>query len=188
MDITSAQFLKGIIGPDSVLERDIPQIAFVGRSNSGKSSLINSLTNQKNLARTSGQPGRTQEINIFLINDACYFLDLPGYGYARASRETRAQLEKVINGYLFESAYRQKKVVLVIDAQVGPKELDLAMIRLLEKHGKEIVVVANKIDKVKHSDYSKQLADHRKKIGPHPVIPYSTEKKIGRKELLRQIL
>jgi len=188
MHITSAQFVKGIVGPDDALERNIPQIAFIGRSNSGKSSIINSLTNQKHLARTSGQPGRTQEINIFLINDAYHFLDLPGYGYAKASKETRLQLEKVINGYLFESSYKPRKVVLVIDAKTGPKDLDLAMIRLLEQHKNNIVVVANKIDKVKSSVCQKQLADHQEKVGHHLIIPYSAEKKIGRKELLREIL
>jgi GTP-binding protein len=188
MEITSAQFLKGIVGPDIVLENKIPQVAFVGRSNVGKSSIINSLAKQKNLARTSASPGRTQEINLYLINNAGYLLDLPGYGYAKASKETRIELGKVIRGYLFESAYVQKKVVLVIDAHVGPSKLDLEMLRLLEEREKNVVIVANKIDKVKRSEYVKQLADIQKKVGAHAVIPFSAEKKIGRKVLLREIL
>jgi len=88
MRITSATFVKGIVGSDEILEGEFPQIAFIGRSNVGKSSVINSLTNQKGLAITSSFPGRTREINLFLINDAFYLLDLPGYGYAKASHAT----------------------------------------------------------------------------------------------------
>jgi GTP-binding protein len=188
MDIVSAKFVKGIIGPDTLLEGDLPQIAFIGRSNAGKSTLINSLTKQKNLARTSSSPGRTQEINLFLINDSFYLLDLPGYGYAKASKETRDELQKVIHGYLFDSPYDQKKVVLVMDANVGLTALDLEMINLLEEHEKNILVVANKIDKVKPSEYKKKMTTIQTEVGPHLVIPYSSEKKIGRKELLREII
>lgn len=188
MEITSAQFVKGIVGPDAALEKAFPQVAFVGRSNAGKSSLINFLAKKKNLARVSVTPGRTREINLYLINDRIYFLDLPGYGYAKASRAARLELKKIIQGYLFESPYAQKKVVLVTDAKTGPTKLDLEMLELLERSGKDVVIVANKIDKVKKSEYAKQLADIRKQAGTHMVIPFSAEKKIGRKDLLREIL
>ncbi|HRY82714.1 MAG TPA: ribosome biogenesis GTP-binding protein YihA/YsxC [Candidatus Moranbacteria bacterium] len=187
MHITSIKFVKGIIGPDSALENNLAQVAFVGRSNVGKSSVINSLTRQKNLARISARPGRTQEINLFLINNAFYLLDLPGYGYAKAPEEAQLELKKVIHGYLFESAYVQKKVVLIIDANVGPKQLDFEMLKQLEKHNKNIVIVANKIDKIKPSEYKKQLADIQEKIGPYLIIPYSAKNNLGRKELLQEI-
>lgn len=187
MEITSAKFLKGIVGPDAALDNSFPQVALVGRSNVGKSSIINILANQRNLARTSNQPGRTREINLYLINGSNYLLDLPGYGYAAASKGTRLELEKVINGYLFESLYRQKKVAVVIDAKVGVTKLDLAMIGLLEKHQKEIIVVANKIDKLKSSEFHKKMAEIKKLIGEHPLIQFSAEKRIGRKELLKEI-
>lgn len=188
MNITSAQFIKGIVRPDTELEKNFSQIAFIGRSNVGKSSLINSLTNQKKLAKTSNTPGRTQQINLFLINNSIYFLDLPGYGYARVSKENRLKLSELIEGYLFESHYNQKKVVLVVDAKVGFKEIDLEMLGLLEKNFKDVLVVANKVDKLRPSNRKKQLDDMQKKIGEHKIIPYSSLKKIGRTELLREIL
>lgn len=187
MDIASIQFVKGIVGPDTELEKKIPQVAFIGRSNVGKSSVINSLTKQKGLARTSAHPGRTQEINLFLINNAFYLLDLPGYGYAKASKETRLKLQGIIYGYLFEAPYKQKKVVLIIDANIGPKDIDLEILRLLEDHQKNVVVVANKVDKIKPSIYKKQFVSIQEKVGSHKIIPYSAKKNIGRKELLHEI-
>ncbi len=187
MEITSIEFIKGIIGPDRALENSFPQVAFIGRSNVGKSSVINSLVRQKKLARTSANPGRTQQINLFLINNSFYLLDLPGYGYAKTSKENQVELKKIIHGYLFESTYKQKKVVLIIDASVGPKEIDLEMLKLLEKNKKNVVIVANKVDKIKPSLYKKQLTEIQEKIGLHLIIPYSAKKNIGRKELLREI-
>ena len=102
MKITSAKFVKGVVGPDEALRDGTPQIAFIGRSNAGKSSLLNSLTNSKKLAITSKTPGRTKEINVFLINGTHYFMDLPGYGYARAGGDTLQKLSDLIFWYLFE--------------------------------------------------------------------------------------
>ncbi|NTU66801.1 MAG: ribosome biogenesis GTP-binding protein YsxC [Candidatus Moranbacteria bacterium] len=187
MNITSARFVKGIIGTDDALEREFPQVAFIGRSNVGKSTLINSLTKQKGLARASAHPGRTKEINLFLINDSYFFLDLPGYGYAKDSLAVRVELEKIIFGYLFDSPYVPKVIILIIDAKVGPKDQDLDMLRMLEEHGKNVLVVANKVDKVKKSEYKKQLGIIQEKIGEHLIIPYSSEKGIGRQELLHEI-
>ncbi len=188
INITSAQFIKGIIGPDKVINSSFPQVAFIGRSNAGKSSLINSLANQKGLARTSNTPGRTQEINLFLINEKSYWLDLPGYGYAKASKSTQEELQKLISGYLFDASYSQKKIVMVIDGAVGPTKLDLEMLEKLKEHEKEIVIVANKIDKVNVTARKKQLAEIQKEVGGCVVVAYSSLKKIGRAELLGEIL
>ena len=179
MQIKTARFIKGIVGPDVLLESEIPQIVFIGRSNVGKSSVINSLTNNKKLAITSSFPGRTQQINMFLINEAYYLLDLPGYGYAKASHEMREKLFKLIDWYLFKSTYLQKKVVIIIDAYVGPTDLDLGMIQALEDAQKDLVVVANKIDKIKKSKYAEQLEALNVAVGVHKVIPYSAHDKIG---------
>lgn len=187
MDIKSAKFIKGIVKPDVSLENDFPQVAFIGRSNAGKSSVINSLTGQKKLARISNSPGRTQQINLFLINDSFYLLDLPGYGYAKAPEKTKKLLKSIIHGYLFESLYVQKKVVLIIDFRIGPTKLDLEMLDLLEQHKKNIVIVANKVDKIKSSLYQKQINSIREKIGDYTFIPYSAEKKIGKEELWKEI-
>jgi GTP-binding protein len=179
MKIKSAEFIKGVVGEDEILQDEIPQIAFIGRSNVGKSSVINSLVNRKDLAKSSAKPGKTKEINIFLINRAFYLIDLPGYGFAKASLEDRENLRKLIYWYLFYSTIEQKKVVLIIDAKVGVTEYDAEILRRLEDREQNIIVIANKIDKLKNSEYKKSLAAIQEKVGKHKVIPYSSEKKIG---------
>jgi len=187
MIIKSATFVKGVVGTNEIFEDGKPQVIFIGRSNVGKSSVINSLTNQKKLARSSSTPGRTQEINIFLINRSFYLIDLPGYGYARAPAEVRNQIQKMLYWFLFKSEYNFKKVVLIIDALVGPTKDDLDMFDNLLDSGKDIVIVANKVDKIKKS----QLADHLKKVTSafkdHKVIPFSAEKRVGVGELANEL-
>ncbi len=187
MNIKTAKFIKGAVGPDEIFENGKPQVAFIGRSNVGKSSVINSLTGQKGLAKTSSFPGRTQEINIFLINKSFYLIDLPGYGFARMSGRGRKQLGELINWYLFESGYEQKAIVFIIDAEVGPTDKDLGMLECLEEAQKNIVIIANKIDKIKKSEYKKRLQKIQTLVGAHKVIPYSSEKKIGINVLLQEI-
>lgn len=188
MRITDARFIQGIIGTTEILDDGTPQVAFIGRSNAGKSSVINMLTNQKKLARTSAMPGRTQEINLFKINRSIYFLDLPGYGYAKASKEDRAWLQKLINWYLFKGGYQQKKVVLILDAELGPTELDFEMIDALLEYKKPLVIVANKIDKIRKPDYEDQMAKLKTQLPDVPIIPFSTKRKIGLGALLKEIL
>lgn len=188
MKIESAQFIKGILGSDSIFDDGIPQVAFFGRSNVGKSSVINSLVNQNNLAKTSSFPGRTQKINLFLINNSLYFVDLPGYGYANVPGKLKNSIKSMVNWYFFVSNYEQKKVVLIIDANVGPTRDDLDMLHSLEDYRKDIIVVANKIDKIKQSEYEGKLKVIKELVRVHHVIPYSTKKKIGVKELLSEII
>lgn len=180
--------MKGVIGTDSIFEDGTPQIVFIGRSNVGKSSVINSLTNQKNLARTSSFPGRTQQINIFLVNKAFYLVDLPGYGFAKVPKEVREQIQGMLNWYLFESNIVFKKVVLIIDAKVGPTNDDLEMYHSLDRENKEILIVANKIDKIKKPEYDQQIQKIKDIFSRHRVIPYSAEKKIGAGELVDELL
>lgn len=187
MKITSAKFITGVVGPNDALNNNTPQIAFIGRSNAGKSSLLNSITNSKKLAITSKTPGRTKEINVFLINNTHYFMDLPGYGYAKASGEALKKLGDLIYWYLFESQY-DPKVVMLIDSVVGPTEDDLEMLNELENQGKEIVVVANKVDKIKKSQYRNQLNKLSQQIRGHKLFPYSSTKKIGIQELTDELL
>lgn len=186
--ISSAQFVKGVVAADEILENGKPQIAIIGRSNVGKSSLINSLTKQKGLAITSSSPGRTQQINVFLVNKVLYFLDLPGYGFAKASKEEREKIQKLIGWYLFESGYQQKMVVLIIDANVGLTEADLEMIDMLEEEGKNIVIVANKIDRMRSSEIPRVIKKITDTVEVHKVIPYSSKAKIGIKELAKILL
>jgi len=188
MNIRSAEFVKGVVAADELLENKKTQIAFIGRSNVGKSSVINSLTKQKNLARTSSFPGKTREINLFLINKSHYFVDLPGYGFAKVSAVKREEIFRLIYWYLFDSGYKQKFVVLIIDANVGVSEKDLKMLRDLEYHKKKVIVVANKIDKIKKNEVKKQLEKIQEIIGDYKIIPYSSDKRIGINDLTREIL
>lgn len=187
MKIASAVFKRGIKGDNEILEDGTPQIAFIGRSNAGKSSLINSLTGVKNLAISSKTPGRTQEINVFLINGSHYFLDLPGYGFTKTNVEVFAKLGKLIFWYLFNSN-NNPKVVLLIDAEIGPTDSDLQMLHELEKAGKNIVVVLNKVDKIRKSQYKYQLEQLGKQIVGHKLYPYSSKSKIGIEELANELL
>jgi GTP-binding protein len=193
LQISSAKFMRGVAGTDELLGDGTPQVAFVGRSNVGKSSIINSLTRAKGpdgkgLARTSNTPGMTQQINIYLINNSLYLFDLPGYGYAKASPDTKERIQKLIYWYLYDSGYPQKKVVLVIDANVGPTEFDMQMLRSLQEHQKPILIVANKVDKIKKSEYEAKLATFAELPGNPRFIPYSSEAKIGIEELTKAIL
>jgi GTP-binding protein len=188
MKIKSAKFIKGIVDEDKLLENDKPHIAFVGRSNVGKSSVINALTGQKGLVRTSSTPGRTREINLFLINNSVYFVDLPGYGYANSTREGKDRLINLICWYLLDSGYEQEKIVLIIDADIFPTDNDLEMIKELMDHNKNFVIVANKIDKIKKSSYQKQLKKIQDTAWPHKVIPFSSKNGTGVNALLQEIL
>ena len=179
MSIRSALFLKGVVGDDDVFTDGIPQIVFIGRSNVGKSSVINSLTKRKGLARTSSFPGRTQQINVFMINKAFYLIDLPGYGYARIPKEVRDKMHDMTNWYLFNSGHVFDKVVLIIDAKIGPTEGDMDMFRALEKEGKEILILANKIDKIKRSEYDKQIKNVKNIFNRYKVVFCSAEKNTG---------
>jgi GTP-binding protein len=192
MNITSAKFVKGIVEDDEALSDGVPQIAFVGRSNVGKSSVINTLANQKNLAKTSSFPGRTRQINIFLVSassgQAFYLVDLPGYGFAKGSKQEQENIQALIYWYLLDSRYEQKKVVLIIDASVGPTNNDIQMLHSLKEQNKNVVIVANKIDKIRKSAYKKQLDEIQSVVGDSKIIPYSAEKKIGVSELANEIL
>ena len=191
MKITSTKFIKGLVGDDSILADGVPQIAFIGRSNVGKSSLINTLT-KSSASRTSSFPGRTQEINVFLVknnlDNSFYFIDLPGYGFARASGLGREKIGELIDSYLFNSIYTQKKVIFIIDASIGMTDKDILMFNELIDHQKNFIVIANKIDRLKQSDYHKRMEEIKKMIGDgYPIIPFSNKDKKGLSELTEEI-
>jgi GTP-binding protein len=187
MKIKSAEFVKGIMGEDDILTDGIPQVAFIGRSNVGKSSVINSFVNRRDLAHSSSTAGRTREVNFFLVNRAFYLVDLPGYGYAKMSLENRDVLRKLIYWYLLYANVDHRKVVLIVDAKVGVTDYDTEVLRRLDDAGKNVVVVANKVDKVKKSAYAAQLVAIQAAVGAHKVIPYSATEKIGIGELVNEV-
>ena len=181
MQITSAKFMRGVNGTDELLDDGTPQVALIGRSNVGKSSIINSLT------RTSDTPGLTQEINVYSINNKFYLLDLPGYGFAKVPERIRESLQKLNWWYLFDSDHVQHRAVLVLDANVGPSKNDLEMLALLREHQKNIVIVANKIDKIKHGEYDARMAALIDLAHGAPVVPYSSKTGKDTEELVNAL-
>ena len=177
MEIKTAEFIKGITGTNEILDDDRPQVAFIGRSNVGKSSVINSLVNRRNLVKSGSKPGKTQEINFFLINNKIYFVDLPGYGFMKASLKRREKAMKMILWYLFRSGVKFKKVILIIDVKVGLTDFDQTMLGLLNENKIPVIIVANKVDKLKKRELVEQ----------DNVILYSAKTKYGRNVLLDKI-
>ena len=183
----SAKFITAATDERAFPRDKRPEIAFLGRSNVGKSSLINSLLEIKGLARTSSTPGRTQSINFFLINDKYYFVDLPGYGYAKTSQEKRRAWGKLIERYL---AQRRQLVlsILIVDARHEPSPLDLQMKSWLQYFGLRYLVVSTKIDKLSANDRRKSWQITQKLLDTDLVIPYSSVTREGASNIWDEIL
>lgn len=186
MKITSAEFVKSAFERSHWVTDGRPEIAFLGRSNVGKSSLINSLLQRKGLARTSNTPGRTQSINFFLINDAFYFADLPGYGYARVSKTMRKDWGKMAEEYL---ANRKELVLFIqlVDSRHKPTELDLNLNEWLKIHGKNSIVVATKSDKLSSNTLVKSIRGIKDELPESNVIAYSAQTAKGRDKVWSEI-
>lgn len=186
--------LETVCGITSKLpENRLPEIAFAGKSNVGKSSLINGLMNRKSLARTSSQPGKTQTINYYNINNAMYFVDLPGYGYATANEKVKAQWGKMIEDYLHQSK-KIRAIFLLIDIRHAPSENDRIMYDWILDRGYKPIIIATKSDKIKRSQLTKQIQlirDTLDVVDDTIVIPFSALSKQGREDiydLLDQLL
>ena len=188
MKVESAEFVRGIRGTDPVAYGGVPQIAFIGRSNVGKSSLIASLVQNKGLVKVSAVPGKTREINFFLINKKFYLVDLPGYGYAKVTNEEKDKLKKLIVWYFTDSAIRPQVVVLIVDIKVGITLFDEQMIGILKELRHPFMIVANKMDKLTQKELSAQLKKIRAAAGDVEVVPVSAVKKNGTRGLLPKIL
>lgn len=186
--------LETVIGVTSQIpENQMMEIAFAGKSNVGKSSLINALMNRKSLARTSSQPGKTQTINFYNVNDEMYFVDLPGYGYAKVSQKEKEKWGKMIEKYLHTSKVLQA-VFLLIDIRHEPSANDKQMYDWIMSNGFHPIIIATKLDKIKRSQLTKQIKLIKQGLGVDSdtiVIPFSSETKQGREEtydLIDQLL
>ena len=184
-NLHNVEFLRSAVKESDFPFDSLPQIVFAGKSNVGKSSLINALMNRKALARTSAQPGKTQTINFYNINDAMYLVDLPGYGYAKASEEVKAKWGKMIENYLHTSK-RLKAVFLLIDIRHDPSANDRMMYEWMVYQGFAPIIIATKLDKIKRSQIQKNVKAIREGLGVQPgttIIPFSAETKQGREEI-----
>ncbi|MEA4848569.1 MAG: ribosome biogenesis GTP-binding protein YihA/YsxC [Clostridiaceae bacterium] len=190
MIIKKCEFIKSAVTQNQYPELDLPEIAFSGRSNVGKSSLINSLLSRKKLVKTSSNPGKTRLINFFLINEQFILVDLPGYGYAAVSKSEKQSWGKMIEDYL-KSRENLKNVVLLVDIRHEPTADDKLMYDFLKYYRKSVIVVATKLDKIARSSVNKNLNIIKQKLGINEndiLIPYSSETHSGREELWEALM
>lgn len=191
MEIKKAQYLISNTDYRKCPEHKLPEYAFIGRSNVGKSSLINMLTNHKGLAKTSATPGKTLLINHFFINDSWYIVDLPGYGYARLGKVGKAKLEKLINGYIL-GREQLTCVMLLIDSRHAPQKIDIEFMQMLGENGVPFAIVFTKLDKLSQRQWDKNFNAYKERLLEDweelpPIFATSSDKKTGREEVLQFI-
>ena len=189
MNFNNVEFLISAARPTDFPANRLPEIAFAGKSNVGKSSVINRILNRKNFARVGDKPGKTIHVNYFTIDKTCYFVDLPGYGYAKVSQAEKDRWGKLMEDYF--AAGRIDLGVLIVDARHAPTNNDITMARWFLDCDCPFVVVANKLDKLKKSEIVPNLQTIREDLElPEecPVIPFSAEKGNGKDDLVRLIL
>lgn len=185
MNVTQAEFVISAVGPDQYPEDGLPEIALAGRSNVGKSSLINKMIQRKNLARTSSQPGKTQTLNFYKINEELFFVDLPGYGYAKVSRTQREQWGKFIEQYLLKRD-RLCLLLLLVDVRHPPTRDDVSMYDWLTHFGIPVCVVATKADKIPRGRWQKHVKQVKETLfmrSGDPIVLFSSETGLGKDEL-----
>ena len=191
MQIKSAEFITSNSDVAECPDKNLPEYAFIGRSNVGKSSLINMLTGRKNLAKTSGRPGKTQLINHFLINDEWYLVDLPGYGYARVSKKAKKTFQKFITQY-FEKRRQLVSAFVLIDIRHEPQKIDMDFMLWLGENGVPFSMIFTKADKLKASEIEKNITEYQRQMLEYweelPVFfTTSSPKGIGKDEILDYI-
>lgn len=189
MNLHNVEFLISAASPKDFPKTRLPEIAFAGKSNVGKSSVINRVLNRKNFARVGEKPGKTIHVNYFTIDRKCYFVDLPGYGYAKVSQAEKDRWAKLMENYF--AAQRIDLGILIVDARHAPTKNDITMARWFLDSGCPFVVVANKLDKLKKSELIPNMQTIREDLElPEScvVLPFSAEKGNGRDELIRFIL
>lgn len=186
MNLHNAEFIKSAADAGGFIRDGLPRIVFSGKSNVGKSSVINRLLNRKNFARVGASPGKTIHVNYFLIDKTAYFVDLPGYGYAKVSRAERERWSALMERFFAESGLITLGV-MIVDARHKPTADDVTMAEWFRAAQRPLVLVANKVDKLKKSEIEPNMALIRETLGfgaDVPLIPFSAEKGTGRDELL----
>ncbi|MFQ5706302.1 MAG: ribosome biogenesis GTP-binding protein YihA/YsxC [bacterium] len=186
MKILSVEFVKSVQDVKEIPRDGLAEIAFSGRSNVGKSRLINCLLNRKKMAKTSSTPGKTRQINYFRINGAFFFVDLPGYGFARVSKSEKVLWQRLIESYIKQSR-QLKGVVAIIDSRIGPTPLDLQLFGWLSSLKVPMTVVATKSDKLSNNALNQRLAQYSKQLQAS-IYPFSAVSGMGKRALWKEIL
>ena len=189
LQVAQSAFVTSVGRLDQLPREDFPEIAFAGRSNVGKSALINRLMARKSLAQTSNTPGKTRTLSFYLVNRNLHFVDLPGYGFAKRSMTERKQWAALVNGYL-ETSQKLRGIVQLIDARHDPTPEDLDMVNFLASGDRRFLLVATKIDKLSRNKVQKNLSKAERivaQVGNIPVLPFSAVTGVGRHELLNWI-
>ena len=186
MKVSSARFVKSAFKPADFPRDQLREIAFIGRSNVGKSRLLNTLASLKGLARISSSPGRTQAINFFLINDRAYFVDLPGYGYAKVPKKVRDQWRPMVESYLNERP-QLRLVLLLVDSRIPPTASDVLMKEWLDHYGIDHVVILTKADKLSKSKLNRAVQTARQALESQELIPFSAVTGLGKNAVLNRI-
>lgn len=190
MNLQKVEFIKSAARPSDFLEDALPQIAFSGKSNVGKSSVLNCVLQRKNFARVGQKPGKTIHINYFRVDEKALFVDLPGYGYAQVAQTEKERWGKLMEAYFARPQYITLGI-MIVDARHAPTALDKVMANLFRQTQRPFLIVANKLDKLKKSEIEPNMAQIRTDLQLSPdtrLIPFSAEKGTGRGELLREIL
>ena len=190
LNVNKAEFIKSAVSPNQFIRSSTPSVAFAGKSNVGKSSVINRMLNRKNFARVGASPGKTIHVNYFLIDGKVYFVDLPGYGYAKVSQAERDRWGKLMEQF-FASEGLIDLGVMIVDARHKPTADDVTMAEWFKNSGCRLVVVANKLDKLKKSEIEPNMALIRQTLelpGDVLLIPFSAEKGQGRDTLMAEII
>ena len=190
MNLQNVEFVKSAARPGDFLRDGLPQIAFSGKSNVGKSSVLNCILRRKNFARVGQKPGKTIHINYFSVDKQAYFVDLPGYGYAQVAASEKERWGKLMESY-FSYSELITLGVLIVDARHEPTKLDVVMAELFQSTGRPYVVVANKLDKLKAREIEPNMERIRRSLNLEehtPLVPFSAEKGTGRDQLLALIL
>ena len=188
LNVNRVDFVRSAAAPAQFIRSNIPAVAFAGKSNVGKSSVINCLLNRKNFARVGSEPGKTVHVNYFLVDGRVYWIDLPGYGYAKVSQKERERWSELMEHFFADGLFQLG--VMIVDARHRPTADDITMAAFFQQSAQPFLVVANKTDKLKKSEIVPNLAVIRESLSLKEdtlLLPFSAEKKLGREALLAQI-
>ena len=189
MNITSVKFIRGLVTGDHNYDTSLPQVVVYGRSNAGKSTLVNKITQRNSLARVSQNPGRTREANLYLVNNSWYLIDMPGYGYAKTSKTDRDSFKELVYGFIRDTHADSRKSILIVDSKAGITDLDQELLDTLINQGESVTIILNKIDRLRQSELAAIMKQVRSQVSDSiNIIPCSSKNGKGIPQLYASLL